>query len=84
MLTIAYVGFGVSVREYHIPYVENRDDIRVKYIFRREEDIPAFAEYEPFYPEITFTTDFDAVLADPQVDLVVVNTPDRFLSLIHI
>ena len=78
MLTIAYVGFGVSVREYHIPYVENRDDIRVKYIFRREEDIPAFAEYEPFYPEITFTTDFDAVLADPEVDLVVVNTPDRF------
>ncbi len=78
MLTIAYVGFGVSVREYHIPYVENRDDIRVKYIFRREEDIPAFAEYEPFYPEITFTTDFSAVLADPEVDLVVVNTPDRF------
>ena len=78
MLTIAYVGFCVSVREYHIPYVENRDDIRVKYIFRRAEDIPAFAEYEPFYPEITFTTDFDAVLADPEVDLVVVNTPDRF------
>ena len=78
MLTVAYVGFGVSVREYHIPYVENRDDIRVKYVFRREEDIAAFAEYEPFYPEITFTTDFDAVLNDPEVDLVVVNTPDRF------
>ncbi len=23
MITVAYVGFGVSVREYHIPYVEN-------------------------------------------------------------
>ena len=78
MITVAYVGFGVSVREYHIPYVENRDDVRVKYVFRRAEDIPQFAEYEPFYPEIRFTTDFNEVLNDPDVDLVVVNTPDRF------
>ena len=78
MITVAYVGFGVSVREYHIPYVENRDDVRVKYVFRRAEDIPQFVEYEPFYPEIRFTTDFNEVLNDPDVDLVVVNTPDRF------
>jgi len=78
MLTVAYIGFGVSVREYHIPYVENRDDIKVKYVYRREEDIPAFADYEPFYPEITFTTNLDDVLGDPEVNLVVVNTPDRF------
>jgi len=78
MLTVAYIGFGVSVREYHIPYVENRDDIKVKYVYRREEDIPAFADYEPFYPEITFTTNLDDVLNDPEVNLVVVNTPDRF------
>ena len=78
MVTVAYVGFGVSVREYHLPYVENRKDMKVKYIFRREEDIAQFAEYEPFYPEITFTTDFDQVLKDEEVNLVVVNTPDRF------
>ena len=78
MVTVAYVGFGVSVREYHLPYVENRKDMKVKYIFRREEDIAQFAEYEPFYPEITFTTDFDQVLQDEEVNLVVVNTPDRF------
>lgn len=78
MLTVAYIGFGVSVREYHIPYVENREDVRVKYVYRREEDIPDFEAYEPFYPEITFTTDLDRVLTDPEVNLVVVNTPDRF------
>lgn len=78
MITVAYIGFGVSVREYHIPYVENRDDIKVKYVYRREEDIAAFAEYEPFYPEIIFTTDLNIVLDDPEVNLVVVNTPDRF------
>ena len=78
MLTIAYIGFGVSVREYHIPYVEGREDIRVKYVFRRAEDAPQFAEYEPFYPELTFTSDLDQVLGDPEIDLVVVNTPDQF------
>lgn len=78
MITVAYIGFGVSVREYHIPYVENREDIRVKYVYRRAEDIAQFAEYEPFYPEIIFTTDLDLVLEDPEVNLVVVNTPDRF------
>ena len=39
MLTVAYIGFGKSVCEYHLPYVEKRKDfIKVKYIFRREED----------------------------------------------
>ena len=28
MITVAYIGFGVSVREYHIPYVENREASR--------------------------------------------------------
>jgi len=78
VITVAYIGFGVSVREYHIPYVEDREDIKVKYVYRREEDIIQFAEYEPFYPEIIFTTDFKRVLDDEEVNLVVVNTPDRF------
>lgn len=78
MITVAYIGFGVSVREYHIPYVENRSDIRVKYVYRREEDIAQNAVYEPFYPENIFTTDLDMVLQDPEVQLVVVNTPDQF------
>ena len=78
MITVAYIGFGVSVREYHIPYVENREDIKVKYVFRREEDIAAFAEYEPFYPEIIFTTDLEQILSDEEVNLVVCSAPDRF------
>lgn len=78
MVTVAYVGFGVSVREYHIPYVENREDIKIKYVYRREQDIAQHEAYEPFYPEIIFTTDFNQVLNDEEVNLVVVNTPDQF------
>ena len=78
MNTTAYIGFGVSAREYHIPYVEKRDDIKVKYVYRREEDIPQNAAYEVFYPEIQFTTDLNRILEDKEVDLVVVCSPDAF------
>ena len=78
MITVAYIGFGVSAREYHIPYVERHPAFRIKYVFRREEDIPQFAQYEPFYPEIRFTTDLQEVLGDDEVNLVVVNAPDAF------
>lgn len=78
MLTTAYIGFGVSAREYHIPYVEKRDDIKVKYVYRREEDIPQNVAYEVFYPEIEFTTNLNRILEDKEVDLVVVCSPDAF------
>ena len=78
MITVAYIGFGVSIREYHIPYVEKRDDMKIKYICRREEDIPQFAEYEPYYSDITFVTDVEDILRDEEVDLVVCGAPDRF------
>ncbi len=78
MITAAYIGFGVSVREYHLPYIEHRPDIRARYVFRREEDIPRYAAWEPCYPELRFTTDLDQVLSDPEVNLVVVSAPDGF------
>lgn len=78
MITVAFIGFGVSVREYHIPYIEKRKDIAVKYVYRRPEDIAQNEAYEPFYPEIIFTADFQQILNDDTVDLIVVNTPDQF------
>ncbi len=78
MLVVAYIGFGVSVREYHIPYVEDRDDVRVKYVYRRAEDRIGDEACEAYYPEIIFTSDINDIYNDPEVNLVVVNTPDKF------
>ncbi|MCI9048813.1 MAG: Gfo/Idh/MocA family oxidoreductase [Coprobacillus sp.] len=79
MLVVAYIGFGNSVCRYHLPYVERRPDtIKVKYIYRREEDRKGDEERETWYPNITFTTDIDQVMNDEEVNLVVVNTPDAF------
>lgn len=79
MLVVAYIGFGNSVCRYHLPYVERRKDtIKVKYIYRRQEDRQGDEERETWYPDITFTTDIDQVMNDEDVNLIVVNTPDAF------
>lgn len=79
MLIVAFIGFGNSVCRYHLPYLETRKDfIKVKYIFRREEDRLGDTERELWYPEVTFTSNIDTVMNDPEVNLVVVNTPNEF------
>lgn len=77
MLNVAYIGFGNSVTNYHLPYVKTRDYIHVKKIFRREEDRVEQAERdrERLYPHITFTTNIRDLLEDATIDLVVVSSP---------
>lgn len=80
MLTVAYIGFGVSVKRYHLPYVARRKDtVKAKYIYRRAEDVEKEGtEEEKNYPDIQFTSDIDQVMNDPEVNLIVVNTPPKF------
>lgn len=76
MLTVAYVGFGNSVIRYHLPFIKNNQNVKVKTIFRREEDrlLPGEKDREKLYPELHFTTDFDEVLNDPEINLISINT----------
>ncbi|MEC0303837.1 Gfo/Idh/MocA family oxidoreductase, partial [Terribacillus saccharophilus] len=74
MLTIAFIGFGNSVVNYHLPYIERRNNIQVKSIFRREEDRIGDTDRENWYPSIRFTTYLEEVLQDSEIDLIVVST----------
>jgi predicted dehydrogenase len=74
MLSIAFVGFGNSVVNYHLPYLERKENIRVKSIFRREEDRIGDTEREAWYPYIQFTTNFQEVLDDHEIELIVICT----------
>ncbi len=79
MLVVAYIGFGNSVCRYHLPYVERRKDtVKVKYIYRRDEDRIGDKAREDWYPDICFTSDIDQVMNDEEVNLIVVNTPNSF------
>jgi predicted dehydrogenase len=75
MMNIAIIGYGNAVLNYHLPYLERRENIHVKYIFRREEDrVREGTEHESWYPSIQFTTDLNEILQDSEVDLVVICT----------
>ncbi|MFP9130880.1 Gfo/Idh/MocA family oxidoreductase [Niallia sp. BSM11] len=74
MLNIAFVGFGNAVVNYHLPYLERKDQINVKSIFRREEDRIGDTEREAWYPDILFTTSFEEVLNDDEIELIVICT----------
>ena len=76
MLNVAYIGFGNSVRRYHLPFIRNKDNVSVKWIYRLESEIDP--ELEKKYPDYKFTSDFDDIKNDPEVNLVVINTPNRF------
>ncbi|UOQ86990.1 Gfo/Idh/MocA family oxidoreductase [Gracilibacillus salinarum] len=75
MMNIAIIGYGNAVLNYHLPYLERRETINVKYIFRREEDrVKEGTEHENWYPSIRFTTNLDDILHDTDIDLVVICT----------
>ncbi|WP_145407427.1 Gfo/Idh/MocA family oxidoreductase [Paenibacillus xylanexedens] len=74
MLNMAIIGFGNAVINYHLPYLERSDNIKVKKIYRREEDRIGDTEREAYYPHITFTMDFGDVLQDNEIELIVVAT----------
>jgi len=75
MLNIAIIGYGNAVLNYHLPYLEKRENINVKYIFRREEDrVQEGTDQEDWHPSIHFTTDLDEILKDKEIELIVICT----------
>lgn len=76
MLTVAYIGFGNSVRRYHLPFIRNKKNVNVKWVYRLESEINP--ELEAVYEGIRFTSDLNDILNDEEVNLVVINTPNKF------
>lgn len=74
MLNISFIGFGNSVRNYHLPYIEHHPSLRVINIFRRDVDRLADSESEKHYPDMVFTSNIEDVLSSDNVDLVVICT----------
>ena len=73
-LVFGFIGNGKSANRYHIPYLLQRPEhMRVKSIWRRRAANGPWA----VIPSVEYTTDLDAMLADPEIDVVVISTPLR-------
>ncbi|WP_035478981.1 Gfo/Idh/MocA family oxidoreductase [Aliagarivorans marinus] len=70
MLNAAIVGFGLSGRVFHAPLLSASEDFHLSTIVSSQQQ--AIAE---LYPDAK-TASFEAVLADPAIDLVVIATPN--------
>lgn len=70
MLTIGYIGNGKSTNRYHLPFVLQRDQLRVKKIYDRHVANPKW----PHIAGVEYTDQLDDVLNDPDIELIVVCT----------
>ena len=65
-------SFGMSGRVFHAPLLTNHAGFHLKTIVERSKN-----EASALYPNIDIVREFDALLQDDEIELVVVNTPDH-------
>lgn len=72
-VTMGFIGFGKSANRYHLPYVNIRENFKVKKIF----DLQINEELAAPYREkgVEFTTVIEEILADKEIELITICTP---------
>lgn len=70
MLTIGYIGNGKSTNRYHLPFVLQRENIKVKTIYRRSPERDQWDKIQGVH----YTSDLDELLQDKDIQLIVICT----------
>lgn len=70
---IALASYGMSGQVFHGPFLRVHPGFRVVKILERSKEIS-----KTLFPEARIVTTFDQLLEDPRLEVVIVNTPDRF------
>lgn len=69
-INVGIIGYGFSATTFHIPFFQGLAEYELKKIVSRQGADPALKGVE-------FTPNLDAVLQDPDIDLIVVTTPSH-------
>jgi len=67
----ALASFGMSGLVFHGPSLKANPGFQISKILERSKNLSAAD-----YPKATIVRDFEEILADPSIELVIVNTPD--------
>lgn len=70
MLTIGYIGNGKSTNRYHLPFVLQRNNIRIKTIYQRNDKNEKWDRING----VNYTSDLDELLNDKDIQLIVICT----------
>ncbi len=68
----ALCSFGMSGEVFHAPFIANNDKFELKYILERTKD-----NSKVKYPLATIERDYNTIISNPEIDLVIVNTPSQ-------
>ncbi len=66
---VGIVGNGMATRVFHAPFIRSVPSLDLRAVVSRRADAP------PPLPDVALVGDFEAVLADPAIDLIVIATP---------
>lgn len=69
---VALASFGMSGKVFHGPLLKVNPNFRVKLVLERSKELS-----KALLPDATIVKSYDDILTDTEVELVVVNTPDR-------
>ncbi len=64
-------SYGMSGKLFHAPFIDGHDGFELTAVVERSKD-----EARGRYPQVRRYRSFDELTADPQLELIVVNTPD--------
>lgn len=69
----ALASFGMSGRIFHAPLLMACDKFKITSVVQRSSDLA-----KELLPDITIVRDFEGLLTDANIELIIVNTPDMF------
>lgn len=72
-VTVALASFGMSGKVFHGPLLKVNNNFRVKMVLERSKSLSS-----ELFPEARIVRTYDSILNDEEVELVVVNTPDKY------
>lgn len=71
-LNVGLVSYGMSGKVFHAPLISAEDDLHLHSILQRSSD-----SAKNDYPNAQIAKSFDELIANPAIDIVVVNTPNE-------
>lgn len=66
------IGFGLSGRVFHLPFLHLNPGFRIRKIVERNSD-----DSKTFYPDVVVVRNYTDLLNDPEIDLIVICTPNH-------
>lgn len=73
MLNVALCSYGMSGKVFHAPLISADPELQLQCILQRNSE-----SARDDYPQVSIVKHFEDILCNPDIDIVVVNTPNEF------